>query len=281
MNQTQILLLVCVALGAFILGRVSKRVPERTVIPKNEPEEISLRFEANVSGDIAEDIEQVTEPTDAWEGGFWDASDPKKLSIHLEIDYIDGGGRKTERSVKVREFDNELYGGILIGDCELRNAKRTFRFDRIKRAVDIESGELITDIRSYLNKVYEQSPEKSIEILTSDFIDVLKILFFVAKADGQYRKEEKVVVAGYVRELLADDRVTDELIDAEMRYMDLPSLQAYKNAVGRVVRGGQVNPSGLLDCCNDIVATQKQVHPAEKVALDYLSKKAEELRADA
>ena len=68
-----------------------------------------------------------------------------------------------------------------MGHCELRNATRTFRFDRIKKCVDLETGELITDVKKYLNERYEKSPEKSTEILSSDYIDVLKGCLFCSK----------------------------------------------------------------------------------------------------
>ena len=130
--------------------------------------------------------------------------------------------------------------------------------------------------REHLNQLYENSPEKSVELLVSDYIDVLKVLYFVAKADGQYRKEEKEIVGEYLRRLIKDSRISDKLIDDELRYMDIPSLQAFKNAVGRIVRGGQVNPGSLEQCCKDIVTTQSFVHPHEKVALDYINNKVTE-----
>jgi hypothetical protein len=168
-----------------------------------------------------------------------------------------------------------LHGGILIGYCELRHANRTFRFDRIIACTDIETGEVIEEIDQFLNDLYEKSPERSADLLVTDYIDVLKIIYFVAKADGQCRKEEKDVIAAYVKKLVKDDRLTKENIDDILNIIETPSLQTYKLALGRVFKGGDVNPKLLYTCCKEIVDTQKTVHPIEKEALDYFNKKLE------
>jgi len=82
------------------------------------------------------------EDRDSWEGGFWDASDPHDLDTTLDLTYTDAQGSTTTRVVRTRSFDNALYGGILIGHCHLRNATRTFRFDRVRQAVDTSTGEV-------------------------------------------------------------------------------------------------------------------------------------------
>lgn len=210
---------------------------------------------------------------DAWEGGFWETSDPKTLTAHLKFDYKDGNGNLSTRSVRVKEFDNRLHDGIILGHCELRQALRTFRFSRIGNCIDLGSKKPIENLKQHLNDLYEKSPERSTDLLTADYMDVLIVLYYVAKADGQYRKEEKEVIASYVRKLIRDDRITPELIDNALKDVDIPSLPAYKSAVNRILKGGQIDPELLGTCCQKIINTQKTVHPLEKIALDYLDKK--------
>ena len=262
-----IILVVVIIIIAFFIG---KR------FGSSSNPEIKVTFE---SDGFDEYDDEEDENRDAWEGSFWDASDPKKLTAHLEIEYVDGNKATTTRSIRVREYDNELYGGIIMGHCELRNATRTFRFDRIKKCVDLETGELLTDVKKYLNERYEKSPEKSTEILASDYIDVLKVIYFVAKADGQYRKEEKEVISLYVRKLVRDDRITTKMIDEILKEIDVPTMQGFKLAIGRTLKGGEVNPELLASCCQEIVDTQKSVHPMEKEALAYIDKKLSSLPA--
>lgn len=154
-------------------------------------------------------------------------------------------------------------------------------FDRISHCVDLETGESIEDVRQHLNERYDRSPERSVEILLSDYLDTLKVLYFVAKADGQYRREEKEVVAGYIRKLIRDDRVTVAMVDDALKAVGVPSMQAFKIAAGRVLKSGQVDPTLLRRCCEEIVATQATVHAAEQEALDYIERKRAAIEASA
>lgn len=209
---------------------------------------------------------------DAWEGGMWEATDPHKVSAHLRLEYTDAKGQTTTRNVRVREFDNSLYGGILMAICELRDAHRTFRFDRIRSCIDLDTGEIVRDVRAHLVSLYESSPDRSTELLVSDYLDALKVVYYVAKADGQYRKTEKDVVTKFVQILVRDKRITTEMIDTVLQSVAVPSIHAFKLAVGRILKGGQIDPNLLKNCCKEIVATQSTVHHSEQEALDYVEK---------
>lgn len=273
----EIILIVAaiIIIASFVGKRIgSSKNPEIKVIINSSD---FNEYDNEVDND--KDDNEVDHDNDAWEGSFWDASDPKKITAHIEIDYVDGSKSSTTRTVRVREFDNALHGGIIMGHCELRNATRTFRFDRIKKCIDLETGEVVTDVKKYINNRYDQSPEKSTDILTIDYVDVLKVIYFMAKADGQYRREEKEVISKYVRKLVRDERITTKMIDDILKEIDVPTMQGFKLAFSRVLKGGEVKPELLATCCQEIVNTQKSVHPVEKEALNYIDKKLAALPA--
>jgi hypothetical protein len=220
------------------------------------------------------DPEPEAEPQrDSWEGGFWEARDPRDLELRFEIEYTDGGGSKTHRTVRMRSFDNDLYGGVLIGHCELRDATRTFRFDRISRAVDLTTGEAVDEVKRYVNQMYQKSPQRARDSLREEQGDLLRVLLYVARADGQFRQAEKIVVRRYLRELSGDPRVTDAMVDQLFGNMDTPTLTGFKRAVGRVLKDQVADPESLKIACREIVATQKSVSPQEQEALDYLERR--------
>ncbi|WP_444885026.1 hypothetical protein [Microbulbifer sp. PSTR4-B] len=239
---------------------------------RRENERLEGSYQRTVETSSEEQIDSG-EDYDAWEGGFWGATAPIKVNAHLQIDYKDGDGNSTTRSVKVKKFDELLSGGMVIGFCELRRATRTFRIDRISECMDLETGECISNVRDYLIDKFELSPERVIDTLELEFLDVLKILYFVAKADGQFKKGEAIVIAEYLRKLVSDDRVNFEMVDKVLRSYDVPSLQSFKLAVGRVMKAQEIDIDLLIDCCKKIVDTQKTVHPAEKAALEYMVKR--------
>ena len=55
--------------------------------------------------------------------------------------------------------------------------------------------------------------------------------------------------------------------------MDVPTLQAFKLAVGRLAKRGQTAQAVVMTAAERMVATQKVVQQAEQDALDYMKKR--------
>ena len=132
---------------------------------------------------------------DAWEGAFYDVPAQRSSNKMVRIRYRDGSGSATERVVHVRAFEPQGRDGLVIGRCYLRNATRTFRFDRMARVVDEETGEIIPDLQKALNTEWEASPAPIMDKLFDEHRDVLKLLLYMAKADGSMRAAEVKVIA--------------------------------------------------------------------------------------
>ena len=60
----------------------------------------------------------------------------------MRIRYLSFDGKSTERDIKAKAYFPE--DGHLSAWCRLRREKRIFRIDRIKQAVDLETGEIVT-----------------------------------------------------------------------------------------------------------------------------------------
>jgi len=61
----------------------------------------------------------------------------------------------------------------------LRDANRTFRFDRISDSFDVYAGEIIPDVRAHLRSEYVQSREYTIENLVEDNRDLLRVSRYI------------------------------------------------------------------------------------------------------
>jgi len=207
---------------------------------------------------------------DEWEGSFWEVQQPVPVRARLRLRYVDGAGSKTDRSVEVRQFGGLDGTTLLIGRCLLRNATRTFRTDRILECVDEETGEVISDVRSYLTRKYQGSPERSRDALLEGEYDTLRILLYVGKADGQLRAAEKAIIRDACVAIAKDSRLTPESIGELLASMQVPTLHAFKMAVGRLASRDQSSRSLVLDASRRIVGTQKTIKPAEQEALEYM-----------
>lgn len=207
---------------------------------------------------------------DAWEGAFYEATDPIDIKAHLKIKYIDSENKKSEREIIVRRFDENLYNGLILSRCLKRNATRSFRVDRIKECIDLETGEVVSNVKSHLLTLYKDSPGRFASIIVSDYMDVVKVLNFVCRADGTIMSDEKVVVAKYFAELIGNEKLDLEVVSSAFNQLDVLSLRAYKMAVGRIVKAGAIDPNKLIEYCKGIINTQTKVHAAEQESLDYI-----------
>lgn len=210
---------------------------------------------------------------DSWEGSFWDAFDPTYVEASLAIDYVDAYGNKTQRVVDVRAFDRDMRSGILVGHCRLRDESRTFRFDRIQRCVDAETGEEIADAAAFLQARYDASPDRSLERLIADDRDTLRVLFYVGKADGALRAAERAIMLKACHAMSGDSRITDDALKKMLAHFDIPTLQGFKLAVGRLATKDAEAKRALIDGVEAMIVTQKTVHNAEKDAIEYIRKR--------
>ena len=247
----------------------------RQVQPSSQPPRYEIPIKITVSYDDGTSERQPTETIekDEWEGSFWEVAQPLPAKAKLKLKYSDGAGRKTERTVDVRQFGAIGPNTLLIGHCSMRNATRTFRSDRIESCIDEETGEVISDVRTHLQAKYDQSPDRTKDLLLEGEYDTLRVLLYVGKADGQLRAAEKAVILETCVAITNDSRITGSAIDDLFATMDVPTLQAFKLAVGRLAKRDQAAQTVVMAAAERMVATQKAVHQAEQEALDYMKKR--------
>lgn len=209
------------------------------------------------------------------DSNIWESNIPYPVRSSIKIDYKDASGSKTERVVDVLRFDLDAPGGLFYGFCHLRKSTRTFRYDRVMACCDAETGEVVSDVCSFLGIKYKESPEYSADKLLESEYDVLRILLYMGKADGALRAAEKLIIRRVCRELSEDSRISDNLIDRIFSEMEIPSIHAFHMAVGRVATLSPQKRKSVLEAAAEIVATQKTVHPAEQEAMDYMRQKFE------
>jgi hypothetical protein len=270
-------------MGGFIFGLIlgccigaAVWLRRRAEVSKKQPQSSLATIQekgVGVSMSLASPPQDDLGEVDNWEGSFWEVPVPVSVKAKLLLDYIDGNGKSSSRSVDVRQFGEMSYGSLLIGHCSLRNATRTFRSDRIKHCVNEETGEVVPDITAYLKAKYESSPEFSADSLYEAEYDALRILLYVGKADGRLTTPEKTVIADACRLMSGDSRITDKIVGEMLADLDVPTLHAFKLAVGRLSKGQRDKKDTVLDAATKMVATQKTVYPSEQEAIDYMKKR--------
>lgn len=219
---------------------------------------------------------QDVEPLDevSWDDGLdYGPANPKPVSGRLEILYRDAQGERSRREVAVRECDIESASSYLMGICQLRGAYRTFRIDRVVRATDLETGEVVADLPGWAYRKYQDSPAFVIEKLLDESSDVLRALFYIGKADGRFTKKEKQVFLAYCTANLVDRALGIEDVDRICRQLDVPSKQAFKLICGRLGALGWSQRLAIITAADEMVATEKTIGAEEAEALAYLKKR--------
>lgn len=197
-------------------------------------------------------------------------SRPANTIATLTICYESVTGELTQRGVSVTDFDDDE----MVGFCHLREQTRTFLFERIISCADAKTGQHISDANAYLQEIYKQLPRYSADLLYRNHYEILQVLLYVGKADGQLRSEERKVIAAACKVITGDVRITEDIANDLIDSVDLPGLHGFKVAVGKVAKHGDpAMMRRLLIACKTIVKTQKHVTATEQEALDYMAKR--------
>lgn len=192
----------------------------------------------------------------------------KNLSVVLQ--YKDSKGEISNRRVNVNKYD----GVYLYGYCHLKKAIRTFRIDRIIDISDGSTGEIIKDLDIYFEGKYKETPSYVLDKLFNDYYNLLRILLYIVKADGRYTIQEKIIVRELMRSLIEDEiEVSDKELDTLMRDLEIPTVHAYKLAVGKFSKQTNSIAFDIVKVAEDIIGTDKNIHKNEEFALEYIKKK--------
>ena len=87
----------------------------------------------------------------SYDGPIFDIYKKIRIStVTINMLYTNSKGEESRRVVDVKMLLVTEYGDMFYGYCHLTNENRKFRVDRAKDIFDIESGEVIDDLKTYL-----------------------------------------------------------------------------------------------------------------------------------
>jgi hypothetical protein len=74
--------------------------------------------------------------------------------LRVKMRYSDATGNMTERIVQVTGYDPIKFHGSFTGFCEMKQAQRTFRLDRVHSMIDLSTSQSILDLKTYLENKF-------------------------------------------------------------------------------------------------------------------------------
>lgn len=171
---------------------------------------------------------------------------------HYTLFYTDFNGNKTRREIDFKEFleDGKLY---IKAWCHLRKDLRQFDICRIERLFDC-AGKEIPNPEIYFRQMYKNSDGcKIADYFKSHFVE-LEVLVFLARADGQMRKNEREVVAEYIRRTLPD--VSSDILDSRIKACSC-EFSDFKNGLKLLAEEPAELRNALVDSAEKIYALKK------------------------
>ena len=218
-------------------------------------------------------------------------SDPQANvdGLVLGIVYEDSRGKLSRRMVRVKAIGPSEGSGYVHGYCQLRKADRTFRIDGIHEVVDHRTGETFADAAAYFLPYVEiarwrdfaepaaQSGTASnpTQMVLSSVRDQIKIVLYVARADGDFQVDEQDVLSDFVARRAAElgARVADGYdhgrIMAWARNMN-PDYASFERAVQRLAERTDVDIGDVWRTCKKLVMADRAISSREVDAMDSL-----------
>lgn len=263
--MTWLIVLVLIALVVYVV-----------FFRKSKSNEIVIRFETT-SSPASEELtdEGLEEEKDNWERFDFYSARMLPGKGRYRINYEDQRGFKTEREIQVKRVYENGGQYAIDAHCFLRNAHRSFINERIQKAINIDTGEIVENLaRDALTQYNDSGEGKALAAIDKEWMAVA-ILAFVSRADGQMRKVERTIIAEYLKRRCNTVSLNDAELDSAIKSVGDPGHREFKRIVRDLKSAGDNERlRDPLDCANRIVGTQKATAPMEKAALEILTEAA-------
>lgn len=187
------------------------------------------------------------------------------------IIYTDRNGYTTNRNISVnRAYENNGRYAVK-AFCHLRDDFRSFIDDRIEKAVDISTGEIVGNVAKHAINKYAETPEGQVLRVIDRETMALHLLAFVCRADGRMMKAERMIIADYLKRRCYDIDLDDTKLDNAIKTLGAPSKNEFKKIIADMKAAGDIDRlRDITDCAKRIVETQKTVDQLEKAAIEIL-----------
>ncbi|WP_430228870.1 hypothetical protein [Nitrosomonas communis] len=258
---------------SFLRAGMKKKPPNYTIATGETSKSRSETetMEPSVSAYAKYDDGGMENEKDNWERFDFYGAIVYPAKGSYRINYTDQRGLTTERDISIKRVYDSNGKFALDAHCHLRNGHRSFIDDRIKKAVDIETGEVVESLARHAIAQYENSGEGKAWSAIGREADALDILLFVSRADSRMLKAERKIIADYLKRRCNDLVLEDKELDDAIKSLGAIDHRQFKKTIAEMKSSGDIDRlRDITDCAKRIVATQKTIDPLEKAAIEIL-----------
>ena len=213
---------------------------------------------------------------------------PNVDGMALGLTYEDTAGNISRRMVRVIAIGGTGHGDCVHAFCTLRKAERTFLIRGIREVVDHRTGHVHTDAAEFFLPYVEIAKWRDYrddggggevsnptQIVLTAVRDDIKIILYVAYADGGFQVDEQDVLSDFIAgraRACGPDVARDydhRRIMSLVRSMR-PDYASFERAVQRVARRDEPEIGDIWHTCKKLVMADRDINPREVDAMDSL-----------
>jgi len=215
------------------------------------------------------------EERDAYERDFLFDGKEYRIEFELEIDYKDRNGLNTTRQIKVNGYriSSNKKDAEIWGYCYLRNAGRTFYASRIKRCVDLDTGEIITKVIPFLEEKYNNSPLGQLDLWIERRGNELDALVYVGRLDSQLRQNKKDIIVEYILKKEPELTIAPETANQYLKNCGKVSKTMFGRLLTQLTSLETEAKEILIEYCNKIIETKKTKNMEEEKVIEHMRKR--------
>lgn len=186
------------------------------------------------------------------------------IAVDAWIEYVDTAGKASRRLIYINKVFRNANGHIGVNAfCTHRNAFRTFLVDRMRSFIDAGTGEIVSNIETYLFNAAAQSPRAQTENALEKLVDPVMVLSFISRADGSFQKKEKEAIARFVVNQIPDasPNVVVKLLNPFS-----PSPADFRRSL-RLVKKNHLLHTPILNAVDELERSSKKIDAVKAQAI--------------
>ncbi len=218
------------------------------------------------------DIQQVLTSEDQYNDNYWINVESKrrKVTAHIRLKYRKTNDNITERTFDIEAFSRGQEGYHVHGFCHKKKKHITLSSLGFIDPIDIETGEAISDIKSYLEEKYATTTNHKEDLLFDKYGWAIYSLVYLSATSGSTQKNERDIIMTFIKSLDGFSELNDQWIDATIKNIYRPGKMEIRKWIKMAFVNGE-NVQLIIPAIEKLASLHKNDNLEFKSFVKYLT----------
>jgi len=206
-----------------------------------------------------------------------DILNEKDYSLKIEVDPYDEKNFKVVTKYGVLGYMPKSFLPELEDEELLKNVQAIIKFIRFN-IPDHYKGAFAFDLiaPNEIAKNYRFIQQEYLYYFIQTYRRILEVLAYIVKCDGSFNWKEKEIIRR-VFQKIENKNFSTQFVEKVIYHIGKPDFKTFQRNVSRLLNDEDFNLD-LLEIANEVVATQKKIHPNEQEMLNFLKEKLKQAK---